>query len=84
MQPDQQQRTPKVKWYLRPVMVIIAILSVGPFAVPLIWISPAFRRWHKILLTLITGILTVLLVKATADLYIILIREFRALAETLQ
>ena len=30
------------KWYFSNTWVIIAILSVGPFALPLVWLNPRF------------------------------------------
>jgi len=46
----------KVKWYFRKTFIIIAILSVGPFALPLIWFHPQATQTWKIGLTI--GVLT--------------------------
>ncbi len=73
-----------VKWYLKPIIVVVAIFAVGPLAIPLIWLSPALKRRDKIILTVITVLLTVLMIKATSDLYAILLREFQTLAEVLK
>ena len=42
----------KVKWYFRKSFIIIAILTVGPFALPLIWWHPLTTRAWKIGLTI--------------------------------
>jgi len=68
-----------VKWYLRPVAVIVAILCAGPFALPLAWVSPAFSKKIKIAITAIVIILTVWILKFSVDLYNILLREIREL-----
>lgn len=39
-------------WYFRTTFVIIAFLSVGPFALPLIWWHPKATRTVKISLTI--------------------------------
>lgn len=58
-----------IKWYLRPVTVIIAILSAGALALPLLWISPAFSKKLKVVITLALIALTVWFVKVSVDLY---------------
>jgi hypothetical protein len=69
----------QTKWYLKPVTVIIAVLCVGPLALPLVWISPAFSKKLKIAITLVMVILTILLLKASVDLYNILLKEIEEL-----
>lgn len=68
-----------VKWYLKPVSIIIAILLAGPFALPLVWISPALRLWHKIAITILAILLTVWLITASAAIYESLVKELREL-----
>ncbi|MDD5422229.1 MAG: hypothetical protein WC592_03700 [Candidatus Omnitrophota bacterium] len=63
--PDQKQ----AKWYLRPTAVIVALLAIGPFALPLAWISPSLRTWQKILITIAVVILSIWLVRASSDIY---------------
>lgn len=59
--------TAPIKWYLRPVAIVIAILCLGPFALPLVWVSPAFKRWQKAAITAILILITIWLAKMTAD-----------------
>lgn len=73
-----------VKWYYKPVWVVVAILVAGPFALPLIWFSPALQKWLKVLLTIATLLLTALLLKATVDIYHILTKEMAELQSALQ
>ena len=42
----------KIKWYFRKSFVIIAVLFVGPLALPLIWWRPQTKRAWKIGLTI--------------------------------
>jgi len=46
------------KWYLRTSVLVIAFLCVGPLALPLVWINPRFSRAAKIIISLITIILS--------------------------
>ena len=73
-----------VKWYLRPVAIVIAVLAVGPFAIPLIWISPALRRWHKITATILVVLMTVWMAMALSDLFKLLSEEMRNLQAILK
>ena len=42
----------KIKWYFRKSFIIIAVCSVGPLALPLIWWRPQTMRAWKIGLTI--------------------------------
>ncbi len=60
---DKQKR---VKWYFRTPGIVIAFLCVGPFALPLVWFSPAYNKKKKWATTVIMIILTVIIVILTA------------------
>ncbi|MCX5686317.1 MAG: hypothetical protein NTW09_02490 [Candidatus Omnitrophica bacterium] len=59
----------KMKWYLRPVWVVIAILAAGPLAIPLVWMSPAFKKWLKVVITMLVILLTIWTINASVGLY---------------
>ena len=49
----------KVKWYLRPVSVVLSLFFVlGPFGLPLLYKSSRFSRTSKIILTIAVVIYT--------------------------
>ncbi len=50
-----------VKWYYTNGSVIIALLCVGPLALPLVWFNPRYKVTTRILLTAIVLGGTVLL-----------------------
>ncbi len=54
----------KIAWFLRPFWVWVWILSVGPLALPFLWVSPAFRKWSKISISLVLLLLTYWFVQA--------------------
>jgi uncharacterized membrane protein YvbJ len=46
------------KWYFKTSLIITAFLFVGPLALPLVWINPRFSPKVKIVISVITVILT--------------------------
>ena len=74
----------QIKWHLRPVAVIMAILFVGPLALPLVWLSPAFKKSHKIVITIIIILLTGWLGMALVRLYSILLQRTNELWELMK
>jgi len=71
--------TKNIKWYLRPSMVIAALLVSGPFAIPLVWMSPAFTKAAKIATTILTIVLTVWLVRICMGTYQLFMKEMQDL-----
>lgn len=57
----------KVAWYYRSGVVIIAFLTVGPLALPLVWFHPSLSRKVKLLITVLVLALTYYLTEATVD-----------------
>lgn len=55
----------KVQWYFRKSFIVIAVCSVGPLALPLIWWRPHTTRAWKIGLTIVILILSWIFFKAT-------------------
>jgi uncharacterized membrane protein len=66
----------KIKWYYRPIPVLVLLFVViGPLALPLLYKSPHFSKFWKVLLTIGVVIFTLYLVwafikmwKLTSDL----------------
>ena len=57
----------KIQWYFRKSFIIIAICSVGPLALPLIWWRPQTTRAWKIGLTIGILVLTWILFYITME-----------------
>ncbi len=70
---------PPMKWYFKPFFVIIAVLSLGPFALPLVWMSPAFSKPSKIVITILVILLTIWLVRVSMDTYHLFMKEMQDL-----
>ena len=48
----------KLPWYFKTSFIVIAFLSVGPLALPLIWFHPKISRDKKIILSVVIGVLS--------------------------
>lgn len=55
------------KWYFKTNVLVIAFLSVGPFALPLLWFNPQGSRKNKIFITVVVVIVSYFLTIAFAN-----------------
>lgn len=53
-----EEKRPATKWYFKTYWVVVALLSVGPLALPLIWFNPRLSRKKKVITTIIIIILS--------------------------
>ena len=72
----------KMPWYFRTSSIILAVLSVGPLALPLIWWRPQTKPAWKIGLTIVILILSWFVFQAMLE-SIRTIREYYKLLEGL-
>lgn len=70
---------PKTKWYFSTTVIVIALLSVGPFALPLVWFHPQYKKITKIILTIIIIGLSIWSYFIIKDIYITLMQQINAL-----
>jgi hypothetical protein len=75
-------REDTIKWYFRKSFIIIAVCSVGPLALPLIWWRPNATRGWKIGLTIVILALSWILFQLTLE-SIRKITEYRQLLNTI-
>ena len=77
-QPGKSSQAPK-KWYHSTMVLIGAIATLGPMALPMVWTNPRYSRTTKAVITLSVLLLTVLLcyimAKATSAFIIDPIKE---------
>lgn len=59
---EKQSADTKMMWYFKTSVLVIALLSIGPLALPLLWFNPRFSNRNKIVITIIVLILTYFLV----------------------
>lgn len=55
------------KWFLRTSVMVIALLTVGPLALPLVWSNPKLNRKNKVLITVIVAVLSYFLFILTKE-----------------
>ncbi|MDP2943260.1 MAG: zinc ribbon domain-containing protein [Candidatus Omnitrophota bacterium] len=55
------------KWYYKTSVFVIAFLCVGPFAIPLVWLNPAYDKRKKTIITVIVVIVSIILGILTAS-----------------
>ncbi len=70
---------PKTKWYYSTITVIIAVLALGPFALPLVWWNPRYRLVTKLAVTVGIITLTVVLCYIMGAVYKNLLDQVRTL-----
>jgi hypothetical protein len=56
-----------VKWYFRKSFIVLAVCSVGPLALPLIWWRPNTKRGWKIGITIVVFALSWMLFRLTLE-----------------
>ena len=69
------------RWYQSVPFVIFMLIALGPFALPLLWKSPAFNFPAKIIITIVTIALTIWMLQMTAQMTAYIYQQFKALAE---
>ncbi len=62
-------RPAKVKWYFKPFILIVAIFSLGPFALPLVWFHPQYSRNKKLLISIIVLVASYIMMKLTTSAF---------------
>ena len=67
------------KWYFSTSAVVIALLCLGPLALPLVWVNPRYNPVAKIIVTLVVIAVTIGAVYLMADMYRRLMEQISAL-----
>jgi len=57
----------KEKWYLKTSVFVVALLCVGPLALPLLWINQHFSMRMKVIISVIVIILSYYMIAATMN-----------------
>lgn len=69
----------KTKWYFTTPTVVIALLCVGPLALPLVWLNPRYKIITKVVVTAVVIALTILFSYLVAYIYRNLMEQIEAL-----
>jgi hypothetical protein len=57
------------KWYFATTFVVIALLCVGPLALPLVWFNPRATMATKLIVTALVVALTIGVIVAAKDIF---------------
>ena len=57
------------KWYFTTSSVVIALLCLGPLALPLVWFNPRYKPATRLIITVIVLVVTVLCTYLAASAY---------------
>jgi len=67
------------KWYFSTLAVVIAILCIGPLALPMVLLNPKYNAATKTAITIIVIVLTVVLVYYAGHMYTRLLEQLEGL-----
>jgi len=69
----------KTKWYFATTTVVIALLVLGPLALPLVWFHPRYKIITKLIVTVAVIALTILFSYLVSSIYRNLMEQIEAL-----
>lgn len=69
----------KTKWYFSTAGIVIALLAIGPLALPLIWFHPNYKQTTKITLTIVIIGISLLIYFVMSNLYLNLMEKLETL-----
>jgi hypothetical protein len=69
----------KIKWYFTTPTVVIALLCLGPLALPLVWANPRYKVITRIAVTVIVIAMTILFIYLLDYTYAQLMEQLGAL-----
>ena len=72
-------RPGQTKWYYANATLVLAVLCIGPFALPLAWVNPRYTLVKKLLITVAVTVLTIVLAYAMTAMYKNLMDQIQAL-----
>lgn len=67
------------KWYFATGTVVLALLCLGPMALPLVWINPRYKILTRVIVTVVVLVVTVLCIYMAVNVYQRMIDQLTAL-----
>ena len=77
---SEESQSSRLPWYFRTSIIVIALLSVGPLALPMVWFHPRYRMRTKVVVTVITIVLTYYSVVAVSGSFKLMMKLYHELA----
>lgn len=66
-----------MKWYHSRRAVVIGLVTLGPFALPMVWSNPRYSILLKVTITILTLVVTALLVALLIVVFARLIQQIQ-------
>jgi uncharacterized membrane protein len=76
---DSYKPKSKKKWYYSTTAVVIGLITIGPFALPLVLKNPKYKMTTKVIITIVVIAVTIWLCYLMGNLYRQLIKEISTL-----
>ena len=70
---------PKTKWYCSTPSIAIGLITLGPLALPLVWVNPKYKIVTKIIITILVIGITIWFCQIMARMYGDVIKQINAL-----
>jgi len=75
----QTQKPRPKKWYFSTGTVVLALLCLGPVALPLVWINPRYKILTRAIVTVIVIVVTILCMYLAVNVYQRMLDQLTAL-----
>ena len=72
------------KWYFSLWVLVIAIILLGPFALPLVWLNPGLKKDIKIAISAIIAVMTAYMLYASIEIVKAILKEAGELQRVLK
>jgi hypothetical protein len=76
---SEEPKSAKTKWYFSTSAIVIALLCLGPLALPLVWLNPRYKIISKFVVTIIIVGITILFCYLTVNTYHQLMKQIELL-----
>ncbi len=76
---DSYKPKPTAKWYYSTSATVIGLITLGPFALPLVWKNPKYKVNTKVIITIVVIAATIWLCYLMGNIYQRLIKEINSL-----
>ncbi len=77
--PSDVTPKPRPKWYYSGSTLLMAVLCLGPLALPLVWLNPRYKSLTKVLITVAVIALTLVVCHYAMNTYKNLLDQIKAL-----
>ncbi len=74
----------KLPWYFRSWIIILAVFSFGPLALPLLWVRPRTGVWVKVSVSVLVIAVTVWMVVGATEYYNMMMQHMQELSAAME